>query len=166
VGGNNDPSPLYSGGQYIHSVNTFIGTPDLSVSNVYAYGIDNFSHTYTSLAFRPDNRYFELVRGYPRNHYTHKLLTFSPTQYTKIYNSTNNVIFIKGRNTIDTTISETGINDGTLPVQSFNTSNINVVNSTNVIQSGITSGAGATVPIGSSGINTGGTATTSTAQKT
>lgn len=78
----------------------------------------------------PVSQYFELVTGYPRNHYTHKLEQFSK----KKYGTYNQGIFIKGQQTVNTTINTNGINDGSYPVQSSNTSNVNVVNSTNVIQ--------------------------------
>ena len=76
------------------------------------------------------SQYFELVSGYPRNHYTHKMQQFSKSKY----GTYNKEIFVKGKQTIDSTINIQGINDGTYPVQSFGTSNINVVNNSNIIQ--------------------------------
>lgn len=119
---------------YTHAVNTFIGTPDESVNNISAsynssHIIPGYSPNYV-FNINPSSQYFELITGYPRNHYTHKLQQFSKTKYGTV----NNGIFIKGQQTVDTTIGANGINDGSYPVQSTNTSNVNVVNITNTIQ--------------------------------
>jgi hypothetical protein len=161
---NTDPSYTWNGSQYLHKTSTFIGTPDQNVSNVYATGMQWYAPTTFTLNFRNDNQYFEIVSGYPRNHYTHKLELFSKTQHARFVDSNTNAIYKKGRNTINTTISTTGIEDGTFPVQSFNTSNVNVVNSTNVLQTGgggvVSSGGGVVVPSGGGTSIGGGTGTT------
>ena len=149
--GNSDPSLDYWFSNYRHSDSTFIGTPDQTVSNVYLvpgplFPLDLSNYT---LALRPTNRYFEIVSGYPKNHYTHKMEKFSKTKYGKYSTLTANVIYIKGQQTIDTTVNEFGINDGTYPVLSSNTSNVNVVNASNVIQY-TPSSAGTLIPDGTS----------------
>lgn len=147
-----DPSTNYSYPEYLHKINTFIGTPDQRVSNIYATNIDVFDPTLFNIARHPRNAYYELAGGYPRNHYTHKMMQFSKTQHSSV-----DVIYIKGRNSIDSTVNGEGITDGTSPVQSFNTSNVNVVNSSNVIQNGLSGGGfsiGSVVPSGG-GTNTG-----------
>ena len=63
---------------------------------------------------------------------------------------------MKGRQTINSTINVNGINDGTYPVQSFGTSNVNVVNNSNVIQNVPSSTAGTITPSGGGGVVVGG----------
>jgi hypothetical protein len=144
-----DPSYTYSSG-YKHRVNTFINTPDQRVSNVKATNIVGFVNFTQSL--KPQKSYFEMARGYPRNHYTHKM-----TQFSKDQHATVDVIYVKGKNTTKTTINEQGITDGTFPVQSSNTSNVNVITAGNVLQYGQGGGGpgvGTVVP-GSGGTSTG-----------
>ena len=113
------------------------------------------ANPYFNLVLRPDTKYFELVRGYPRNHASHKSIQFSKSKHAKYVNETYNVIYVKGRQTIDSTINLSGIDDGTFPVETFNVSNVNVRNQGNVIQYVPSSGAGASVPVngGSNGIS-------------
>lgn len=135
-------------GNYLHQANTFINTPDQTVSNVFALpgATWPFNPLDFGLSLHPAQQYFEIVRGYPRNHYTHKMKKFSKTKYGQFVSINVNVIYIKGRQTIDTTINTLGINDGSYPVASNNTSNVNVMNTGNVIQF-VPSTAGATLPI-------------------
>lgn len=128
---------------YLHRANTFLGTPDQRVSNVSASANPSTPVLKTSfnISLSPTIQYFELVSGYPRNHYSHKAQQFSKAKY----GTYSNGIFIKGKQTINSTVNMNGINDGTYPVQSFNTSNMNVVNGSNVIQN-IPSDAGAVTP--------------------
>lgn len=151
----NDVSYTWSPFSYFHRANTFINTPDQLVSNVKAINVNPFNPVDFTLALKQQKSYFELVRGYPRNHYIHKMTQFSKTKYASFVNNIVNVIYIKGKNTVNTTVSTTGINDGTSPIQSFNTSNVNVVNSGNVLQSGQGgSSVGSVIPT-SGGTNTG-----------
>jgi hypothetical protein len=118
---------------YLHKANTFLETPDQTVNNIHASNLSNFWDPYSftsSLYVSPTSQYFELITGYPRNHYIHKLQQFSKTKYR----TANQGIFIKGRQTVSTTVNPTGINDGTHPIQSANTSNVNVVNMPSIIQ--------------------------------
>jgi hypothetical protein len=130
---------------YLHRANTFLRTPDQTVSNINAS-----ANSYTpvvptlfDLNLSPVAQYFELVTGYPRNHYTHKLQQFSKTKY----GTYTHEIFVKGKNTTSTTVNINGINDGTYPVTQFNTSNMNVVNSSNVIQNIPSVNSGQITPI-------------------
>ena len=131
----------YGTSTYLHRANTFYGTPDKKISNINSSVIPDFSvpnfMDWTSvnpvsfnINLNTSPQYFELVSGYPRNHYTHKMQQFSKSKY----GTYNKEIFVKGKQTIDSTINIQGINDGTYPVQSFGTSNINVVNNSNIIQ--------------------------------
>ena len=146
-----DLSYNFFGGSYLHNVDTFINTPNQKVNNVIAvpdigfvFGTTNFS-----LVLKSVNTYFEVVQGYPRNHYTHKMERFSKSQHPLFQTLYTNTIYVKGKQTIDTTIDTTGVSDGTYPVASNNVSNMNVKNAGNVIQT-ISSNAGTVIPGGSS----------------
>lgn len=145
---NGDPSFNYFAPNYIHNSSTFKGTPNLKVSNVSIVPGGTFPGNLSDFVWNinPASQYFEIVSGYPRNHYTHKMEKFSKAKYPKVYNSSTNVIYVKGRNTIDDTINQSGINDGTYPVSSNNVSNVNVVNTGNVIQYVPTTNAGTLIP--------------------
>jgi hypothetical protein len=114
-------------------MNTMIGTPNLLVSNVKAVDVNPSDPTDFDLLVKPDAVYFEIVGEYPRNHYTHKATQFSKTKYPKYITSTTSSIFVKSRQSMETTISENGLDDGSLPVQSTNVSNVNVINVDNVL---------------------------------
>jgi len=146
-----DVSNFYSAGNYLHRVGTFINTPDQKVSNVSASAGPTWPANPLdfTLKLMAGNTYFEVAQGYPRNHYTHKMERFSKSKHPKYDTLYTNTIYVKGKQTIETTIDSTGINDGTYPVVSNNVSNVNVVNSGNVIQS-IPSNAGTVIPGGSS----------------
>jgi len=140
-------SYTYDGGtnSYLHRANTFLKTPDQGVSNIYATpnNLTPILKTTFNVNISPVSQYFELVSGYPRNHYTHKAQQFSKTKYPTY----NNGIFIKGQQTVNTTVGADGINDGSYPVQSSNTSNVNVINTTNVIQNIPAPTAGTVTPV-------------------
>lgn len=131
---------------YLHRVNTFLNTPDQIVSNINAsYKVPGYPPGYTpnyKLNINPTSQYFELINGYPRNHYSHKLQQFSKSKY----GTYSQGIFVKGRNTINSTINEDGISDGSYPVTQFNTSNVKIVNVTPVIQNIQSSVAGQITP--------------------
>lgn len=154
--------PSYELG-YNHFAGTFRNSPNLKVSNTInnlgpTFPLNPFDFTYQ---LRPDVKYFELVGGRPRNHYINKMEKFSKTKYP----SYGNGIYVKGRNNINTTVNTSGINDGTYPVISSNTSNVNVVNTGNVIQFVPSNNAGTVIPGGhattNSSTSTGGTNVTS-----
>jgi hypothetical protein len=147
VGGNN---------YYVHKANTFKRTPDQTFSHVsasFTSGNPFINATSFDIVLRPTTRFFELVTAYPRNHYTHKATQLSKTRYPKFVTENSSSIYVKGKQTIDTTINESGIDDGTFPVQSFNVSNVNVKNSANVLQYVPSAKAGLVLP----NANTGGT---------
>lgn len=136
---------------YLHKANTFLGTPDQMVSNISASAnsLTPLAKTIFDLNLNPaSNQYFEVVSGYPRNHYNHKLDTFSKTKFGMY----NQVIFVKGRQTSNSTINTNGINDGSFPVQSFGTSDMNVVNSSNVVQNVPSAASGQVTPTGGSSL--------------
>ena len=135
---------------YQHKANTFKGTPDQSFSHVLATSSASppwpASNPYFWLTLKPTTQYFELARGYPRNHYTHKPGQFSKNKFARYINSIYNIIYVKGRQAIDTTVNIFGIDDGTFPVEIFNVSNVNIKNSTNVIQYIPSNKAGTVIP--------------------
>ena len=56
-----DPSYTYFNTNYSHSMDTFVGTPNLIVSNIRAVNIDPFNPSSFNLELKPDNIYFEIV---------------------------------------------------------------------------------------------------------
>ena len=86
--------------------------------------------------FRDDGTYFEIVRGYPRNHYIHKRGYFGLERYTSygfIGRTVTSASYRKGQQTNSTTISTTGISDGSDPIQITQVTNIDLIKSDNVI---------------------------------
>jgi hypothetical protein len=130
-------------GSYRHKANTFINTPDQNFSNVKAKQPTTINKTLFDIYMASGSMYFELGNGYPRNHYTHKLQQFSKCKYGD-YTAK---IFVKGRQSVDSTINENGINDGSLPVWTSDTSNVNI-STTNIIRTVPTIIAGQVVPSG------------------
>ena len=130
---------------WLHKVNTFLNTPNSRFSNInsIANGNTSFDPVSFDLSMSVTVPYFEIISGYPRNHYSHKLQQFSK----KKYGTYDQTIFVKGKQTTDSTINASGINDGTYPVQSFNTSNMNVVNASNVIQNVPSINSGQITPV-------------------
>lgn len=135
-------------GQYIHAADTFLNTPDQTVSNVFAIpgATWPFNLLDFNLGIRPTSQYFQIAKGYPRNHYTHKMQTFSPKKFGQFVDLFDNTLYIKGQQTVDTTINVTGLTDGSYPVASNNVSNVNVVNTGNVLQFTSTTTAGTVIP--------------------
>jgi hypothetical protein len=140
---------------YKHHANTFKNTPNQIFSNTVASFIPGYPPLVFPTSFTivntPATQYFELIRGFPRNHFTHKATQFSKNKYARYINQLYNIIYVKSRQTIDTTINTGGISDGTFPVESFNVSNVNVKNSSNVIQYIPSNKAGSVIPVGLGG---------------
>jgi hypothetical protein len=127
---------------YFHRANTAKGTPNQQ-SNIIK-GTEFHSPDpnvpvsvvapYYSIA---KDTYFESFRGYPRNHYTHKRMQFSPMKFRGMSGRARRqgaYIYVRGSQTVNTTIDDSsGLEDSSLPVQSIQTSNVNLVQSDNVI---------------------------------
>ena len=88
-----------------------------------------------------DGTYFEIVRGYPRNHYTHKRNKFALERFMS-YGLAGNVMlgrtvtsasYRKGMQTAGTTVGLDGLSDGSDPIQSTQVTNIDLIQSDNVI---------------------------------
>ena len=123
---------------YQHYKNTGKKTPNTVLSDIK--GTLDFSFGYAS-AVGPFYRfggesYYEIFSGYPRNHYTHKAMQFSPVRFNASVGTKKTVsytTFVKSRQTSESTIGEDGLEDGSLPVQSIETSNVNLEQGDNVI---------------------------------
>ena len=123
---------------YNHRINTGKKTPNSVLSDVK--GTLDFSFGYAT-AVEPyyhfgGDSYYEVFSGYPRNHYTHKAMQFSPVRFYASVGKKKTISyedFVKSRQTITSTIGEDGLEDGSLPVQTIETSNVNVEQGDNVI---------------------------------
>jgi hypothetical protein len=104
-----------------------------------SYGImtpQQYSIWMQTPVYRDDGTYFEIVRGYPRNHYTHKRGYFALERFTTYGLSGRTVTsgsYRKGMQTSGTTIGPTGLSDGSDPVQTTIVTNIDLIKSDNVI---------------------------------
>ena len=83
-----------------------------------------------------DGTYFEVVMGYPRNHFTHKrdlfslynLMTFGMTDRTVTRGT-----YLRNLQTANSTVGTNGLEDGTDPVQSTPVGDVNLIQTDNVI---------------------------------
>jgi len=130
-----DPSTVYQSGYgYKHSAGTFISTSNEYRSNIRAVPVGGGGPT--NLNYYLDNSnlgYYELLNGYPRNHYTNKIQWLSPTRISIFTTTATGSSFIKGRQTVETTVDTGSLGDNSLPVTSINVSNVNVVAGDNVL---------------------------------
>lgn len=86
--------------------------------------------------YRDDGTYFEIIRGYPREHYTHKRGYYSLERYISYGvedGGSTTQVYRRGRQTSATTIGLNGITDGTDPIQVTPVSNVDIIKSDNVI---------------------------------
>jgi len=140
--------------QWLHNENTFIGSPNAVTNNYlltynaalsaplgdvdFATGLVGTGRPiYTDpKIYLDDTTYFEIAGGYPRNHFTHKRDLFS-LYNVMTYGKTNGRItsgsYKRCQQTITSTIGEDGLEDGSSPVQATQVSNLNLVQSDNVI---------------------------------
>jgi hypothetical protein len=142
-------------------VGTFKSGPNAKANNVYysstlvgGSGVYNYFIVYSDA-----DQYYETFNGYSRNHLTHKRLFFTKESKPKTNNLNISISssfgepdtygnrpisyfrsveqlydrYIKSRQTELTTIGQDGLEDNTLPVQTINVSNINVVKTENVL---------------------------------
>ena len=83
-----------------------------------------------------DGTYFEIVRGYPRNHYIHKRGYFALERfisYGRVGSTITSIPYRKGMQTLATTIGPDGLSDGSSPVQITQVTNIDLIKADNVI---------------------------------
>jgi hypothetical protein len=135
-------SDWVSGNTWMHRQWTFKNTPN-SIRNDFQLTYDAvlstvYGHPYYTSPYILDKQgqYFEIVQGYPRNHFTHKRNLFGLYRLTTF--GTENGIVTQGtyrRNsqTITTTIGTDGLEDGSPPFQSTIVGNLNLVQTDNVI---------------------------------
>lgn len=146
---------------FYFDVGTFKSRPNVKTNNVYyssvASSVNGLYNYY--IVYSDDDQYYETFKGYSRNHLNHKkiLLTKESKPKTNNINITvrsETVVvddlgrtqtlyfrsieqtydrYIKSRQTEMTTVGQDGLEDNTLPVQSVNVSNINVIRTENVL---------------------------------
>jgi len=125
--------------KFVHIPNTFKSTPNSKTSNVQV------STLWTGIRFILDpstyykktgDAYFEIVSGYPRNHYIHKRALFSPYSITKYGYESENLVsesYVRSKQTNKTTIGADGLTDGSFPIETIEVGNVNLVKNENVI---------------------------------
>ena len=127
--------------QWKHRIYTFKSSSDAITNNyVYAYNLaESIAHSHPyygpGVIFRNDETYFEIVNGYPRNHFTHKRDLFSLYSVKMEGNktTTSSSFYVRNRQTIASTVGLDGLEDGTSPVQPIQVGNLNLVQTDNVI---------------------------------
>lgn len=147
---------------FSHNANTWRNSPNATTNNYllrynilastnFGYPIYGYdpryaaSPDYQTLMKTPiytDNgTYFEIISGYPRNHHTHKRNMFAAERFTS-YGLTGDLLtgttitsasYRTGLQTSATTINSGGLGDGSQPVQASQVTNINFIQSNNVI---------------------------------
>lgn len=123
-----DLSSIPKDSGYLHKAYTAKGTDNNTVS-VDGFGVDILNNQFKFE--KPHSIYYEIFKGYPRNHYEHKSRMFSPEKAPAIV--PDGKIYVKSRQTSYTTIGKDGLENGSSPIESTNVSNVNVVKSENVL---------------------------------
>jgi hypothetical protein len=123
---------------WTHEPNTWRNSPNATVNNYTMptefNGLRNV--TQDTKIFSTVDEYLELVKGYPRNHFTHKRDLFSLyklTSYGKQNGAVTSGSYYRNQQTIDTTVGVDGLEDGSAPVQSVQVGNLNLIQTDNVI---------------------------------
>ena len=141
-------------------VGTFKSRPNVKTNDIYYSSTMTGNGLYNYFIIYSDaDQYYETFNGYSRNHLNHKKIVFTKESKPKTSNlnvttrsetvvvddlgKTETLYFktveqtydryIKSRQTELTTIGEDGLEDNTIPVQTINVSNINVVKTDNVL---------------------------------
>jgi len=136
---NSDPSETSIGpNQYFHKKNTFKNTPNSIYNNINATAISAGPSTIYSdpVFWINSDEYLEIVKGYPRNHYTHKRQQMSNYRIISIGTKNGSVVYspkARSRQTISTTVGTDGLEDGSLPVESITVGNLNLIQKDNVV---------------------------------
>jgi len=157
------PNFIIDGGvcTFHFDVGTFKSRPNVKTNNVFFMpvmsGVSGKYNYFT--VYSDDEQYYETFSGYSRNHLSHKKIIFTKESKPKVNElsiSTSSSLgppdiygnrkksyfriveqtfdrYIKSRQTEMTTIGTDGLEDNTLPVQTINVSNINVVKTDNVL---------------------------------
>lgn len=147
-----DYSPVadetFTGWVFTHEAGTFKQRPNTKINNIYGlFDLSDPDHRvilegglggYKGVDW---DQYLEFFRGYSRNHLTHKRSFFSKEIVPMIssFQIASSLMefsynrYKKSSQTIDTTVDSNGFDDKTLPIQSVNVSNVNVVKTDNVL---------------------------------
>lgn len=123
---------------WTHFANTFKNTPNGKTNNflltLFFNGIRHITNP--PVIITDQGEYFEIAGGYPRNHFTHKRDYFSLynlTTYGLQAGTVTSGSYRRNQQTIDTTIGQDGLADGSSPVQTTPVGNLNLIQSDNVI---------------------------------
>lgn len=137
---NNDVFYISGVPHYFHGINTAKSTANQKINTIKGTEIHLPAYhvyvdaPYTNIA---ETRYFEVFQGYPRNHYTHKRMQFTPEKYVELrgkFSKQQSRIYVRSRQNLETTIDNlSGLEDSSLPIQILETSNVNLIQSDNVI---------------------------------
>ena len=131
--------------QWTHNAYTFKQTPNLTTNNYVLTSstpnnvppnLPGYKFIYDTYVQVDNGEYFEIVKGYPRNHFTHKRDLFSLyniVSYEIINQTVTPTLYIRNRQTVDNTVGIDGLEDGSSPVQTTKVGNINLIQTTNVI---------------------------------
>lgn len=123
---------------WTHYPNTFRNSPNARTNNyVLTRYFNGLRDIYNNpVIFTDQGEYFEIVGGYPRNHFTHKRDVFSLYNLVT-YGIHNGAVtsgsYRRNQQTIDTTVGLDGLSDGTPPVQTVQVGNLNLIQTDNVI---------------------------------
>lgn len=125
-----------------HREGTFRNSPNATTNN-YMLTYDPITsigegHPVYGLpyVYTDDGTYFEVVKGYPRNHLSHKRDIFSLFRVRSIVKRSGQVLqemYVRNRQTNTTTIGTDGLEDGSYPVQTIQVGNVNLYRTDNVI---------------------------------
>lgn len=124
-----------------HAEGTFKNTPNSTTNNIRVTYDSTLSsvhgHLYYDTPYElTSGEYFEIVKGYPKNHFTHKrdlfslykLKTFGQSDGVSVTGS-----YRRNSQTADTTVGSNGLEDGSSPVQATTVGNLNLIQTQNVI---------------------------------
>lgn len=125
-----------------HRYGTFKNTPN-SIRNNFQLTYNPLlsivhTHVYYTVPYviTDDGEYFEIVTGYPRNHFTHKRDLFG-LYLVNTFGMANGIIitgsYRRNSQDITTTVGADGLTDGSTPVQATIVGNLNLIQTDNVI---------------------------------
>ena len=126
------------GATWTHFPNTFKQSPNMVTNNYMLTGsyVDTVVDNYNTYVKIDNESYFELVNGYPRNHFVYKRSLFSLFRERKL-DLENKILTVdyydRNKQSINSTVGIDGLEDGSLPVQTTQVGNLNLVQTDNVI---------------------------------
>lgn len=123
---------------WTHVPNTFRDRPNAPTNDyLLTRYFNGLRDIYGAPVIQVDNgEYFEIVGGYPRNHFTHKRDVFSLynlVTYGKHNGAVTSGSYRRNQQTIDSTVGLDGLADGTPPIQTVQVGNLNLIQTDNVI---------------------------------